>query len=54
MYLILLSNRLWYRADTMQEVNDFIKVIRKNDNKIMVLKGTEKDHWETIKIDKDK
>lgn len=30
MYLILLSNGLYFTADTLQEVKDFVKVIQKD------------------------
>ena len=48
MYLILLSNGLYFTADTLQEVKDFIKVIQK-DYTAKILK-TEK--YEEIFLDK--
>lgn len=48
MYLILLSNGLYFTADTLQEVKDFVRVIQK-DYTARIFK-TEK--WEEISLDK--
>lgn len=54
MYIILLPNRLWYTADTWQEVKDFLKVIFSSDSntfyKTKVLKGITQYQWEEIVI----
>ena len=51
MYLILLSNRLWYEADTLQEVKDFVLPLKRNTNyNVRVLKCYEQGVWEEIKI----
>lgn len=46
MYIILLPNRLWYTANTLQEVKDFIKIIKE----AKVLKCIGPGQWEEIKI----
>lgn len=46
MYIILLSNRMWYTADTLQEVKDFIKIVKK----AKILKCIAPGQWEEIKI----
>ena len=54
MYIILLPNRLWYTADTWQEVKDFLKVIfATNSNtfyKTKVLRSIAQYQWEDIYI----
>lgn len=53
MYIILLPNRLWYTADTWQEVKDFLKIISASDSNTFhdtkVLKCTGSKQWEEIK-----
>ena len=49
MYLILLSNCMWFTADTLQEVKDFIKVVQK-DYTVKILKCYEAKKFEEIKI----
>ena len=51
MYLILLSNGLYYTADTLQEVKDFVKVIQK-DYTTRIFKCYEAKKWEEISLDK--
>lgn len=54
MYIILLPNKLWYTADTWQEVKDFLKVIFSSDSntfyKTKVLKGIAQYQWEEVFI----
>lgn len=54
MYIILLPNRLWYTADTWQEVKDFLKVIFSSDSntfyKTKVLKCNAPYVWEEVFI----
>lgn len=51
MYLILLNNRLWYEADTLQEVKDFIKVIKHSHTQVArVMKCYEQGVWKELKI----
>ena len=49
MYIILLSNRLYFTADTLQEVKDFIKVIQK-DYTAKIFKCIGPKQWEEIEI----
>ena len=49
MYLILLSNGMYFTADTLQEVKDFIRVIQK-DYTVKIFKCYEAKKWEEIKI----
>ncbi len=46
MYIILLPNRLWYTADTLQEVKDFIKIV----GKAKIFKCIGPKQWEEIEI----
>lgn len=46
MYIILLPDRMWYTADTLQEVKDFIKVV----GEAKILKCIGPNQWEEIKI----
>ena len=52
MYIILVPNRLWYTADTWQEVKDFLKVIFSADSntfyKTKVLKCIAPYQWEEV------
>ena len=52
MYIILMPNRLWYTANTWQEVKDFLKVIfSSNSNtfyEIKVLKCITQYQWEEV------
>lgn len=54
MYIILLPNKLWYTADTWQEVKNFLKVIFSSDSnafyKTKVLKGIAQYQWEEVFI----
>lgn len=54
MYIILLPNRLWYTADTWQEVKDFLKIIFSSDSntfyKTKVLKCIAQYQWEDMYI----
>lgn len=54
MYIILLPNRLWYTADTWQEVEDFLKIIFSSDSntfyKTKVLKCIAQYQWEEVFI----
>lgn len=47
MYFVLLSNGLYFTADTLQEVKDFVKVIRK-DYTIKIFKCIAPKQWEEI------
>ena len=57
MYIIFLPNRLWYTADTWQEVIDFLKIIFTADSntfyKTKVLKGIAEYQWEEVFIPED-
>ena len=51
MYLILLKNRLWYEADTFDEVKNFIKVMKRPSTPVArVMKCYEKGVWKELKI----
>lgn len=51
MYLILLNNRLWYEADTFDEVKNFIKVMKRTSTQVArVMKCYEKGVWKELKI----
>lgn len=57
MYIILIPNRLWYTADTWQEVKDFLKIIFTSDRNAFhdtkILKCTEPKQWEEIEIEEN-
>ena len=54
MYIILVPNRLWYTADTWQEVIDFLKIVFTSDSntfyKTKVLKCNAPYVWEEVFI----
>ena len=54
MYIILLPSRLWYTADTWQEVKDFLKVVfvtnRNTFYKTKVFRRITQYQWEDIYI----
>ena len=49
MYLILLPNGLYYTADTLQEIKDFVNVIWK-DYTARIFKCVGPKQWEEIEI----